>query len=48
MPRLLQRGLDAAERIGVGERDRQVAEEQGGIDPFIGTASPWQGRLPVW
>ena len=43
----LKHSLDAAERIGVGQHDGQIAEEQGGIDTFVGTTSPWQGRLPA-
>ena len=46
--RTLEHLLDTAERVGVGERDGQVAEEKGGIDPFVGAAGPWQGGLPVW
>jgi hypothetical protein len=44
--RALHHRLDAAERIGVGERDGQVAEEQGGVDLLVGSAGPRQRRIP--
>ena len=46
LDRFPEHALDAMQRIGVGEHEWDVTEEQGWIDAFVGTAGPRQGEIP--